>query len=199
MRCVGGAQDNASGTGAKTIRIFYLDGSYVEKTTDVVLTGATPVNTSVSDIFRINTVRILDWGSGVSTYKAAGNIDVYHASAATVYSRILAGNTRSRNAIYTVPKDKTLYITSVTIGITKGGNTGIAATVTLKSTYSHLLGALTTGLHFTPHAEINHLDGAFFREFEMPISLPQYTDLKVSVTAAQGSTVVTCALRGWLE
>jgi len=199
MRCVGGAQDNASGTGAKTIRIYYLDADYAERTTDVVLTGATPVNTSVSNIYRVNSVLIRDWGSGGTTYKAAGNIDVYHASAATVYSRILAGSTRSRNAIYTVPNGKTLYITSVTIGITKGGNTGIAATITLRSNYSATLGLLTPGLHFIPLAEMNHLDGAFYRPFEMPIVCPQLTDIKVSVTAAQASTVVTCALRGWLE
>jgi hypothetical protein len=199
-RCVGGANDNATGTGAKTVRIWYLKADYTEATTDVVLTGATPVDTTATDIFRVNAFRIVDFGSGGTNYKAAGNIDVYHATNATpIYSRILAGATRARNSIYTVPKGKTLYITSMTCGVTKGGSTGIAATFILRATYDAKLGALTAGLHFVPLAEINHIDGAFYKPFEMPIVLPQYTDLKVSVIAAQAATIATAALRGWLE
>lgn len=191
--------DTPTGTGAKTVRIFYLDNNYIERTEDVVLNGVTAVSTVATNILRVNTLKIVDFGSASTTYKAIGNIDIRHISDTPIYSRIATGYTRSRNSIFTVPVGKTLYVTSMGIGISKGGSTGIAGVFTLRGTYDSDLGALTPGLHFKPQGEINHLDGAFYRMFEMPVKYIEKTDIKVSVICAQASTVCTCALRGWIE
>lgn len=43
-------QDAPAGTGAKKVKITYLDSAYVLKTEEVTLNGTTPVNTVASDI-----------------------------------------------------------------------------------------------------------------------------------------------------
>lgn len=44
------SQDNPAGTGAKVVRIVYLDSNYVQHTEDVTLNGVTGVNTVGTDI-----------------------------------------------------------------------------------------------------------------------------------------------------
>jgi hypothetical protein len=193
------ANDAAAGTGVKTVRIYYLDNNYVPRTENIVLTGTAPVATVATNILRINSLKVIDFGSSTTTYKAIGNIDIRHLSDTPIYSRIAAGFTRSRNAIYTVPAGKTLYITSITIGVSKASTTGNTATFTLRGTYDDDIGALLPGLHFMPQAEINHMDGCFFKRLEMPKKYIEKTDVKMSVTAAQASTICTAALRGWTE
>jgi hypothetical protein len=190
------ANDAAAGTGIRTIRIYYLDAGYVEKTTDVILNGTTPVNTTVTDIFRINRVRALTVGSGAV---AAGIINVYNLVAATVYAVIQTGNTISRDLIYTVPIGKTIYITSATFGITKASTTGNAATFTLRANYDDMLKTVLPIGFFMPYSEVNQLDGAFERSFELPLYFGQTVDIKMSCIPAQAATVCSCAIRGWIE
>lgn len=191
------ANDTSAGTGARTVRIWYLKSDYSEATTDVILNGTTPVNTSVSDIFRVNNFRILTTGTG---YKAAGNISLTSVGGATSYSVILTGFTRARNSIYTVPLGKTYYITSINVGCTKTSSSGVVALITLRATYDNLTGtALTPGLFFMPYAEFNIQDGSFVRQFEEPMKFIAGTDIKFSCTAGQSATVVTSVMRGWLE
>jgi hypothetical protein len=201
MECISSSdQDAAAGTGAKTVRIYYLKSDYTEATTDVILTGQTAVATSVTDIFRVNNFRILDFGSGGTNYKAAGNIDVRHVNDTPIYSRILTGQTRARNSIYTVPENKTLYVVNMAIGTTKASTTGTVATFTLRATYDDKTSALLQpGLFFMPYAELNHQDGSFVREFDLPLHFPEHTDIKVSVICGQSATICTTSTRGWLE
>jgi hypothetical protein len=195
------AQDAAAGSGVKTIRIYYLKNDYTEATVDVVLTGTTPLNTSVSDIFRINNVRVIDFGAATTAYQAAGNIDIRNkVSAAIIYSRIALNQTRARNSIYTVPHGKTLYITSFAAGVSKGGSASIGGIITLKATYDDKLSSLlTAGLFFMPYAELNLIDQMYTREFHAPLKFTAHTDIKVSINASQAATVVTSSIRGWLE
>ena len=190
------ANDAAAGTGIRTIRIYYLDSSYNEKITDVVLNGVTPVNTTATDIFRINRLRALTMGTGGVS---AGTINVYNLSTATIYSIIQPGYTISRDSIYTVPAGKNLFITSATFGITKASTTGNAATFTLRANYDDILKTILPAGFFMPYAEINQLDGAFERSFELPLYFGPNVDIKMSCVPAQAATVCSCAMRGWIE
>lgn len=189
------AADAAAGTGLRTLRIFYLDALYAPKTVDVTLNGTTPVNTSVSDIFRINRVKMLTAGSG---WKAAGNISVRNTAGTVTYGYILAGHTRSRSLIFTVPAGKTLYVTSVSVGVNKS-NAGNNALFVLRATYDDELGQLTAGLHFVPSGEFNLMDQYAVRPMEMPIKFPATTDVKMDVTAGQSSSICSATIRGWME
>jgi len=193
------ANDTAAGSGAKTVRIWYLKSDYSEATTDVVLNGTGAVATSVTDIYRVNYFRVVDFGATNTLYKACGDISLRHVADTPVYAKILGNQTRARSTIFTVPLGKTLYITSLNIGTTKGSTTGNTSMFTLRSTHDSELGVLIPGFYFSPHAEINHQDGSFLRTFCMPVKFTAGTDMKISVICGQASTTVTCALRGWLE
>jgi hypothetical protein len=196
-----GKTGGAACTGVRIITIHYLDGSYVEKSVDVTLNGTTAVNTTTGDIFRVNGFAVKSFGSGTTTYKAIGNIDVHKVGTATeVYSRIAVGNTRCRCSAYTVPNGKTLYVTSLSVGVTKTAVPGSSGVFTLRATWDATSStALTAGKFFMPYAEINHVDGYTVRNLEVPIKFPAHTDIKVSALCGQIATVCTASYRGWLE
>lgn len=201
MECISSsAQDLAAGSGAKTIRIYYLKNDYTEATTDVILNGTTGVLTSVSDIFRVQHVRILDFGATNALYVAAGKINVRNKTTTTIiYGTIAAGNTAGRDSNYTIPEGHTLYITSFACGVAKA-TVGNSCMFTLRANYDDKLpGVLTPGLFFMPYAELNLVDSMATREFHTPLVFPEHTDIKVSAISGQASTILTSSMRGWIE
>jgi hypothetical protein len=196
-----GKTSGAACTGVRVVTIYYLTAAYAEKTVDVTLNGTTAVSTTVGDIFRVNNFRVKSFGSGTTTYKAIGTIACTEVGAATtVLAQIGIGYTRGRGGIYTVPVDKSLYITSMAVGVTKGSTAGNSAMFTLRATYDEKLATLlTAGKFFMPFAEMNHMDGQTTREFHIPIKFIAGTDIKVSVLCGQSSTICTSSIRGWLE
>ena len=87
-----------SGTGARTVRVFGLDASYLEIEEDVELTGQTQVATT-QQYLRVYRAYVLTSGSGGG---AAG-------VPAVVYANLSIGN-QTQMAVYTVPAGKTLYV-----------------------------------------------------------------------------------------
>ena len=101
--------------------------------------------------------------------------------------------------MYTVPKGKVLYITSMTGGCISGAtNEGV---ITLRATYDHDAGALTSGGFFMPHAEVAvaNTSGSIYRPFEIPIKYPAGTDIKLSGSSTANNAQMFSSLRGWLE
>jgi hypothetical protein len=182
-----------AGTGVKSVRIHYLDDSFVEKTTDVELDGTTPVNTSVTDIYRVNRIRPLAIGTNL---KAVGSVDVKQRGGATVYSRIAAGFTKGRQLIYTVPYGKTLFIAqaSGSIGGTEATKYG---RFTLRSTWDNV--SLTRNAWMTAYSELGQQSGFFSFKYECPMSFPAGSDIVVSCKSLNDNSYVTASLRGWLE
>ena len=187
--------DTALGSGARTVKIWYLTTAFAEKTETITLNGTGVVPTVATDLFRINAFRVLTAGTGDS---AAGTISLRHIDNTPIYSQIAPGNTRGRNSIYTVPVDKTLYITHITysVGNATGGR---YARFTLRATYDDKAGAASSV--FYPYHEIGIQDGAFSMSFEFPIKLPAGTDVKISVISDAGNADAICtgAYRGWQE
>lgn len=102
----GDAKDAAAGVGARTMRIYGLDGDYAEVTEDVTLNGTTPVNTTNS-YTRINRMIVLTAGSEGDN---AGAITATAASDSTVTASIGAGFNQTLQAIYCVPAGFTGYL-----------------------------------------------------------------------------------------
>ncbi len=188
------ASDNATGSGARAVLIYYLDSAGTEHSEIVTMTGTVPVNTVATDIYRINYFYIYTFGGSTG---AAGTITVKDITGTTTYALISAGYTRGRNIVYTVPKGKVLYITSIacSAGYKTSGKT---VRFTLQATYDPVLNVLLSPTYFIPDAEIVLMDNAYQKELEIPIRFPALADIKVSVI---GETLAqcTCALRGWLE
>jgi len=189
------ADDAAEGTGARTVKIWYLDDAFVEKTETITLTGVTPVATVATDIYRINRFKVMTVGSGGV---AAGDIDIRNIGDTPIYSRVVAGETESRDIPYTVPAGKLLNISQVTYSV-GGAKTGVFGKYTLKSTYDQISGAV--GTIFYPISEIGVQDGAFTITYVTPIQIPAGADLIVSIQsgATNADAVCTIQYRGWLE
>lgn len=184
------------GTGILTVTVTYLDSNYVEHTEDVNLDGTTVVTTVANDIFRVNSLRAKTCGTG---YAAAGDISIRNLADTPVYRYIPTGFTRCRDGIYTVPANKTMYITQWS-----AGNGGLAATdetrIILRATYDDANdAALTAGLFFMPHAEKILPNFESVTYFSIPERMPEKTDVKVSGFVNVGSSFVSIALRGWVE
>lgn len=96
----GGAEDDAGGTGALTIRVIGLTVSgsdWIETSEDVTMNGATPVVMTAAFI-RVYRAWVLTAGTGETN---AGDIQVLHG--ATVLAEIPAGFGQTLQACYTVP------------------------------------------------------------------------------------------------
>lgn len=186
--------DTSAGTGIWSIRIYYLDTAFAEKTVDVTLNGTAEVNLSVSDVFRINRIRPLTVGTGL---KAAGNIDIKLPSPATaIYSRIAAGFTKGRQLVYTVPVNKTLYL--VQIGGSIGGTTAPKyGKFVLRSTYDSI--SATRHAWMTAYAEVGQSSGYWSKDFPGPLVFPAGSDLIMSCKTLDDNCYVTGSWRGWLE
>lgn len=187
------ASDGVGGTGARTVKIYYLDGAGVEKTTSVTTNGTGVVATSVSDIYRINSFRVTSTGTGNA---AAGTITLRHLADTPIYSAIAVGENRARQFIYTVPTGKKLFVTN--ISFSAGYNTsGKRVTFNTKANYNNLDGAVTTNF-FQTYSEIVLIDNAVNIDLKMPTVFPAGIDLKITVEG-ETNAICTCGARGWLE
>ncbi|MFA6972750.1 MAG: hypothetical protein WC208_15310 [Gallionella sp.] len=191
----GNAQDAyPSGEGARTINLYYLDSNYAEGSEVLQLSGTTPVNTAGTDIFRVNNMRVASTGT---LYSTAGAVSL--KAGAVTHGYIRAGFNRQRQLIYTVPANKTLFVSSWSIG---AGDMTVGKTMicTTRATYDNKSGAmLTAGKHFMPYTEIALSNMPFLRNFEEPTRLPEKTDLKVSCYTTSGGGVCSSRLNGWIE
>jgi len=110
------ASDSSAGTGARTIKIVYLDeNSLGPYETTVTLNGTSYVNTSVSNICFIERIQVLTVGSGDSN---AGTLTLKAATAGggVTIGTITAGNNQTLWAHHYVPTGKTINITGFSGG-----------------------------------------------------------------------------------
>ena len=188
------AQDGVGGTGVLAVYIEYLDTSFATHNETVTMNGLTSVNTTASDLYRINRLRATSVGS---TGVAQGTITVSNTAKSVNYGYIQTGFTRDRDCIYTVPTGKTLYVTTIAFSCvgTK------AVRLTTRATWDNIRSvALTAGTFFMPYNEVLLMDNAYVRDLVIPTRLPSGTDLKVSgIALSVGGAIVTCSLGGWLE
>jgi len=187
--------DYSAKTGAQAIRIRYLDTNYAEKTEIGLLNGTTVVATVNTDILRINELSMIVAGSGL---KPVGNITIRHLSDTPIYSSILAGQVRAKCSAYTVPAGKTLYITKMVAGYATSGSPNKEYARLFLRANKHPMSTFLTGAIFYPYSEVLTQNESLPIPFEMPIIVPEKTDMKVSGIAS-ASGVATAYLEGWLE
>ncbi len=184
-------KDIPGGTGALGVTIYYLDGSYNEHSEVVSLNGTTAVLTTHNNLYRINGFRCSNIGTDDVP---AGNIILRGAGGGEVYSYILAGYTRARNIVYTVPEGYNLYITSVMYSCADAAK---GVRFINQANYDNVPGVPRS--FFLPYGEASLFNQAFFRPLEMPTMFPEHTDVKVSVISTQAGAIADVVLRGWLE
>lgn len=135
------ANDSSAGTGIRTLRITYYTATFTGPfTTDVTMSGTTPVNTSVSDICFVEKMEGLaagglGVGAGVISLKAAAG-----GGGATIGS-IAAGDTQTYWAHHYVPTGKTAHVSSQWAGH-NGTTVGSGASTVIKALRLGVAGAI---------------------------------------------------------
>lgn len=112
------ANDDIAGTGAQVVEIGYLDDNYVRQTTTVNLVGSGSVNTTETDILRVEYAQVIQTGSTIPKENEA-DIDITSVVGGYDRGQIAAGNNRTLDGHYTVPAGTTAYIVNVYTEINK--------------------------------------------------------------------------------
>lgn len=186
------ANDAAAGSGARTVKVHYIDasGNYLHEI--VTLNGVTAVNTVATNIRFIQMMTVETVGSFGG--KNAGNITIYKlATPATVYARIVAGNNSSLSSARMIPNGKTFYMTSMTVSATS--SKAISARVT--ATCDHA-GIYTEGV-FQFEEIVECQDSIATIVFPIARVIPPLAIIKGVAVSAQAGGSVSIAYDGWLE
>lgn len=183
------ANDDAAGTGARTVTVFGLDVNYNEVSETVELDGQTEVLTTTQFI-RVNRAFVVTAGSGGT---AAGTIYVGTGTVtagvpATIYAVITLGENQTTMALWTVPAGYTLYIT---------GGTFSAAS---NNAAQYVLGKFVVrpfGGVFRNAADITVNSNVFRYDWEIPLAIPEKTDIEARAIALSGTNFyVTASFEG---
>ena len=163
-----GTDSDTANTGAETITIQGLDGSYNEVEETLSLNGSTDV-TGNQQFLRVHRAFI---ASGVTN---VGNIDIKHGS--TVICYISAGMGQTQVAYYTVPAGKTAYLKS------------FAATQNKNQENSVRMFQRPSGGVFRVASELNLYGSNMHTLFTIPIRFTEKTDIDVRAYTGSNCTV----------
>jgi hypothetical protein len=182
------ANDDVAGTGADTIVIVGLDGSWMEQYDTLAMNGTTDVATSTTWL-RVNRAFFISAGSGATN---AGTVTVVGDNSTNTYVSIPPGYGQSQVSAFTIPAGKTGIITNVNIRSSRanGAEGSIQARIQVRlegQIYRDVrVWELTTG-----SPEIG--------SFPKDIVLPEKTDVKVFVDGvSDGNTRVSSAIKYYL-
>jgi hypothetical protein len=191
-------------SGGQVVKIDYLNGSYAEKTILMCLnegnlvTTKNAAGTNLTDLFRINSFKIVASGSGNS---CTGNLwleSVGTARSGVVYSYITKVFTRARNAMYTVPAGKTLYINKFTAGYSiVSGSKWEYARIYLRTNREPSTQFKTNSIFYADFEIISN-NSTVVLPLASPKKVIEKTDIKVSGIASAAGVAI-CSYRGWLE
>jgi len=183
------ADDTASGSGARTVFVYGLDTDYNEITEIVTLDGQTEVLTAQS-FLRVSRAYVVTAGDGNT---AAGTIYVGTGTVtagvpATVYAEIALGENQTTMAVWTVPARHTLYMYR---GFFSAASNNAA---------QYILGKFmvrTVGGVFRNAADATANSNAIPYAFEIPLAIPEKTDIEARAIALSGSNFfVTASFEG---
>ena len=186
--------DASATAGAHAMMIGYLTSAFASKREILILNGTTVTTTVNTNIYRVNGMNIIAAGANK---KPTGVITLRNLANTPIYGHITAGYNSMRKAIFTVPANKTLYITGVTFSYGYSTNQTHYARLYLRATQEPNAGFITNGLFF-PTAEVVCANTSQHIDLRSPIVIPAGVDVKASGIATY-SGVADIVLRGWVE
>jgi hypothetical protein len=187
--------DKSAFSGTHAIIYEYLDGNYATHKEIVIMKGTSATNTLNTDVFRIQSFRVIATGN---LNRASGNLSIRLAGGASTYSYITAGFTRARNTVYTVPAGKTLYVVQFCASYGYTANNAVHyARLYIRANVELATGFNTQSI-FYPYAEVITANTSQLVNLQVPIRFPAKTDIKASGIASVAG-IATIALRGWQE
>lgn len=106
------ANDASAGTGARTVRVQYLDSNFAVQHENVTLNGTTPVAMTGTPI-AVNSIFVLTAGSGLTN---AGQVSVRTVSGSVIKNAAGAGYAEGSAMVYTIPAGYVGIIKNLSIG-----------------------------------------------------------------------------------
>lgn len=185
--------DNGAGaSGVRTLMIHYLDTAGTTQHETVTMNATTPVSLTATGVTFVNFMHVASVGSvGVAT----GTLYIYQTGATgNLYNCIVSGANMSLSAARKVPTGQEFFMTEWEASI--AGNKG--ASVRLRATAIH--GKEYPGV-FMAQDVCNLFQSAYVRHFDVPISFPENTIIKLSAksSAGGGGGNVSGSFGGWLH
>jgi len=182
-----------AGTGARTVTLYYLDSGYREKSETVTLNGDTAVETSATDIFRVQNIRVATAGTSNT---AVGNISLTNHDENVTYGYIAATYTRQRQMVWTVPLGKKLYVAMANV-YAMHTVANKRCLITLRATYDDKSKTIpSAGLLFFAYAEAIIGEAPIHSEYPVYKTFPEKTDIKVE-GVSDGTASVSIVLSGY--
>lgn len=184
------ANDAAGGSGVRTVVLEYLNGDLDYSFELITLNGLTPVNTLATDIRWVYAIHMATAGNGGV---AAGNITISNGD---TYAQMTAGQRSSHSSFYRVPRQKTLYVSSMY----GGSSSGSAATSVLLEFCTSQIDGLNqqeTGLVYS-QAGISLQDSSTTLSLNVPLPVAAGHIAGFIATCDKGATI-TAGFIGWVE
>ena len=101
------SNDTSAGTGARTVRITYLDANFNQASQDMVMAGTGDVEITLQTVSFIQKAEILTTGTGLT---GAGAITIADVTGSAVHAIIDAGSRDSGNCMWMIPAGHTGFI-----------------------------------------------------------------------------------------
>lgn len=178
----GSANDAAAGTGARTVRVDYLDANWAAQSVVGTMNGVTPVALSVTAI-RVNRLTVVTAGSGTTN---AGLITVAGTLGGDTFASMSIGDSSTFSAMYSVPDGKTAAL------VGWWGATGTAAILTFQVRAKNNAVANSA---WRPRARlVAPASGALFQPFTAPILFGERCDIEVRATTSADNAVANTDL-----
>jgi len=114
--------DNTSGTGMRTVKVYGLTSWDTKETSEIVILDGTDAVDTANDYVIIHRMHGVTWGTGGQN---AGIIKATAATDSTITAAILATQNQTQMIIYGIPSTQTLYIKSMHASLVK--DTGASA------------------------------------------------------------------------
>lgn len=164
-----------TGSGIRTLELYFLDTNYNMQSETITMNGLTPVNTVATNIQRVLWIHTYTAGAGGV---AAGNISLTNIAGTVTYEYIVAGGNRSLSSHFTVPDGKTGFILGwQSSSVKQDMSIRLRATV-----HFHNRTLLLPGV-FIFHNVMTLKDSSLYDPMKPPLSFPAHCDIKVSALA----------------
>lgn len=182
------ANDASGGTGARTVQLYGLDGSYDEIEETATLNGQTAVTTTNSflRIFRI-IVRTAGSGDANAGDIYAGTGTVTAGVPANIFAKVLVGKNQTLMCLWTVPLGKRAFLAG--LFVTSQGNAAATAEIRLI--------ARPQGEVFQTKDDfvISQAGGPAVLYHAVPVFFEPKTDIEVRAVASTGTMDVSAGLQ----
>lgn len=179
-----GNDDGApAGTGARTVYIWGLNGSFKPVNETITMNGVTAVLT-VNSYLRVQGMRVVTAGAAGPN---VGNIAAQDQANTYSMGYMSAGYGRFDGAYWTVPEGKTLYITRWYAG-------EVAEKITEFAIFAREPGGV-----FKAYCKIQVRNELVDFEFDCPLRFDEKTDIEIMAQAAGAAGNGCAGFHGWYE